>query len=124
MPQGTNQVAVVGAAGAIGHAVGAALEAYRVPYRVIYPAISVLTGHSYPRMPTFGLPCPSAVFTIGVLTLAKPHLPRLVLLVPALWCAVGVQAAFLVGVPQDLALGAAGLTGVWLMLGRTRGPAR
>ncbi|MGE0082280.1 MAG: DUF6064 family protein, partial [Thiohalomonadaceae bacterium] len=50
-----------------------------------------------------------------------PH-PRSVYVVPVLWCVVGAQAAFLLDVPQDLGLVAAGLAGVWLFLrsGRQR----
>jgi hypothetical protein len=49
------------------------------------------------------LPCPTTIFTIGVLCfLATPH-PRYVLLTPILWSVVGTQAAFLFGVHQDLA---------------------
>jgi hypothetical protein len=36
--------------------------------------------------------------------------------VPLLWSAVRVQAAVLLGVPKDLALGVAGLLGIALML--------
>jgi multidrug transporter EmrE-like cation transporter len=70
---------------------------------VVYPVLSAPLGHGYPIMPTFGLPCPTTIFTIGVLCfLATPH-PRYVLLTPILWSVVGTQAAFLFGVHQDLA---------------------
>jgi hypothetical protein len=42
----------------------------------------------------------------------------MVMIVPVLWCVVGVQAAFLLGVPQDLALGAAAPVGLWAMRSR------
>ncbi len=90
----------------------------------VYPALSAAAGHAYPHTPTFGLPCPTTLFTIGLLAFAKPPLPRLVLVAPLLWCAVGVQAAFLLGVPHDLALGAAGALATWMMFRRARtGPA-
>lgn len=82
---------------------------------VIYPAWSWFAGHPYPSMPTFGLPCPTTIFTIGLLAfLATPH-PRIVYVVPILWCFVGAQAAFLLDVPQDLGLLVAGVVGVWLL---------
>src|SRR5689334_6714460 len=31
---------------------------------IAYPAWSVWAGHRYPAMPTFGLPCPTTLFTI------------------------------------------------------------
>ncbi|TAK43341.1 MAG: hypothetical protein EPO27_15235 [Betaproteobacteria bacterium] len=75
-----------------------------------------LAGHLYPETPTFGLPCPTATFTIGVLAFLSAPIPRSVFIVPILWSAVGVQAAFLLGVPQDLGLGVAGLAGLALAL--------
>jgi len=42
--------------------------------------------------------------------------PRSPLVVPVLWCAVGSQAAFLLGVPQDMALIVAGVVGVALLI--------
>ena len=49
---------------------------------LIYPARTYLMGHRYPAFPTFGLPCPTTLFTIGLLVfLVKPY-PRSVLMVP------------------------------------------
>jgi Family of unknown function (DUF6064) len=91
---------------------GLTLVAYGL---VVYPVVSMATGHPYPAMPTFGLPCPTTLFTIGVLALLVPPCPWLVLLVPVLWSLVGLQAAFLLGVPQDFALLPAAAVGVVLM---------
>lgn len=82
---------------------------------VIYPAWSVLAGHSYPAFPTFGLPCPTTIFTVGMLALLVPPYPRAPLVAPVLWCLVGAQAAFLLGVPQDLGLLFAAAVGVFLL---------
>jgi hypothetical protein len=79
---------------------------------VIYPVLTWLSGTAYLTSPTFGLPCPTTIFTIGVLAfLAKPF-PRSLYVVPLLWSMIGVQGAFLLSVPQDLGLGVAGLAGV------------
>jgi len=40
----------------------------------VYPAIGEYIGHRYPALPTFGLPCPTAIFTLGVLLMAVPSL--------------------------------------------------
>ena len=64
------------------------------------------------RLPTFGLPCPTTIFTIGLLCFAVPPTPRSPLIVPLLWCLVGAQAAFLLGVQPDLGLIAAGVVGM------------
>lgn len=82
----------------------------------IYPAWTYLAGHHYPAFPTFGLPCPSTLFTIGLLAfLVRPY-PRSVLVVPVLWCFVGSQAAFVFDVTADLGLIIAGVFGIALLI--------
>jgi Family of unknown function (DUF6064) len=82
----------------------------------IYPAWSSLLGHRYPAFPTFGLPCPTTLFTIGLLAfLVKPY-PRSVFIVPVLWCFVGSQAAFVFDVQADLGLIAAAVLGLVLIV--------
>lgn len=83
---------------------------------VIYPIWSWYVGHSYPYMPTFGLPCPTTIFTIGLLAFLAPPYPRSPLGVPILWCFVGAQAAFLLGVQQDFGLVVAAVVGVVLFV--------
>jgi hypothetical protein len=92
-------------------AVGLALVVFAL---VVYPAWSSYSGHGYPALPTFGLPCPTTLFTLGLLSLASQPLPRSTLVAPVLWCVTGAQAAFLFGVHADLGLIAAGLVGVYL----------
>jgi hypothetical protein len=82
---------------------------------VVYPVWSAYAGHPYPATPTFGLPCPTTIFTIGLLCFAVPPTPRSSLLVPLLWCLVGAQAAFLLGVQPDLGLIAAAVVGMGLL---------
>ncbi len=77
----------------------------------IYPAIGYVLGRRYPAAPTFGLPCPTTIFTLGLLLFAEPPVPRAVFVVPVLWAAVGSLAAFWLGVYEDLALVVAGVIG-------------
>jgi hypothetical protein len=91
---------------------GLALVAFAL---VVYPAWSALAGHRYPAFPTFGLPCPTTIFTVGMLAFLVPPYPRASLVAPVSWCLVGAQAAFLLGVPQDLGLLAAAAAGVFLL---------
>lgn len=59
-------------------------------------------------MPVFGVaPCPTTIFTVGVLLTGTWHVARWLLIVPGLWAAVGGSAAIFLGVPQDVALLAA-----------------
>lgn len=99
-------------------AVGLALVVFAL---AVYPAWSYSMGHGYPELPTFGLPCPTTIFTIGLLSFAVRPSPRSPLLVPVLWSLVGGQAAFLLGVPQDLGLVVAGFVGIVLIAQAKRG---
>ena len=82
---------------------------------VVYPAWSIAAGHYYPNLITFGLPCPTTIFTIGLLAFTVRPYPRSPLVVPVLWSFIGGQAAFLLGVPQDLGLFVAGVVGIVLI---------
>ncbi|HSC95904.1 MAG TPA: DUF6064 family protein [Burkholderiales bacterium] len=92
---------------------GAALIVFAL---VLYPVIGYFLGHRYPAAPTFGLPCPTTIFTLGLLLFAASPLPKAVLLVPLLWAAVGALAAFQLGVYEDLALVIAGVVTIVVML--------
>ncbi len=89
---------------------------------VVYPASLYAAGHHFPWIPTFGLPCPTTLFTIGLLVFLRRPFPRIILVVPILWCAIGAQAAFLLGVPQDLGLLVAAVVGVTLFIRGKRPP--
>ena len=87
---------------------------------VVYPVWSAYAGHPYPETPTFGLPCPTTIFTIGLLCFATEPTPRSPLIVPLLWCLVGAQAALFLGVRPDLGLIAAGVVGAALIATASR----
>ena len=78
----------------------------------VYPAAGLLLGHRYPAMPTFGLPCPLTILTIGLLVWAGPRAPRVLMVIPLLWSAIGTIGAFRLGMPEDLSLAAAALVGL------------
>lgn len=71
---------------------------------VIYPIIGHFSGHSYPYAPTFGLPCPTTIFTFGILLLSVHRLPWLIVIVPLLWSIIGFSAAFSLGIHEDTGL--------------------
>lgn len=83
---------------------------------LVYPVWATLAGHAYPELPTFGLPCPTTIFTIGVLAFATGRNLRAVLVVPILWTLVGSQAAFLLDVKPDFGLLAAGAVAIGLFV--------
>ena len=74
-----------------------------------YPIIGWFAGHAYPHTPTFGLPCPTTIFTLGILLLARRPVSRSLLVVPLAWSMVGTVAAIQLGVIQDLGLVATAL---------------
>jgi uncharacterized protein DUF6064 len=93
------------AAGGVAHWIGLGL----VVYGLIYPAVGLAAGETYPRTPTFGVPCPTMIVTIGFLMLLEAPIPLPLVIVPILWAAIGGSAAFTLGILQDLALPVAGL---------------
>jgi hypothetical protein len=83
---------------------------------VVYPLLSAMLGRAFPQIPTFGLPCPTTIFTIGMLAFLSSPFPRYVFAIPIAWALVGTQAALLFGIYEDLGLLAAGLAGLWLAI--------
>ena len=59
--------------------IGAVLILYAL---VAYPTLGYAFGHRYPAAPTFGVPCPTTIFTLGLLVWASSSLPRRLLIVP------------------------------------------
>jgi len=78
-----------------------------VVYALLYPAISAAEHGSILKIPTFGLPCPTTIFTAGLLLLGASRSGSLTI-VPIVWAVVGGSAAFLLGVSADYALPVAG----------------
>lgn len=76
---------------------------------VIYPLLGRIFGHIYPHSPTFGLPCPTTIFTFGILLWTDKPIPWYVLPIPLVWSLIGLPAAFSLGIREDLALPIAGL---------------
>jgi len=80
-----------------------------------YPVWSYQAGHPYPYLPTFGLPCPTTLFTVGILAFMKRPYPRSILVVPVFWSLIGSVAAFQLDVVQDMALIGSAAVGAVLM---------
>jgi hypothetical protein len=90
---------------------------------VVYPLIGIALGHPYPQAPLFGAaPCPTTIFTFGILLLARPPVPRVLLLVPLAWAVVATPAAVGRGVLEDVALLGVALAALALMAVRGRRP--
>ncbi len=81
--------------------VGGALLLYAL---LLYPALGYALGHSYPASPTFGLPCPTTIFTFGMLLCTVRKVPWWLLVIPVLWALIGTMAALKLGILEDLGL--------------------
>jgi hypothetical protein len=84
---------------------GAAFMTYAL---VVYPILAYVLGHRYPATPTFGLPCPTTILTLGFLAWVLSPTPWRVLVIPLAWSVLGASAAVQLGVWEDLGLVAAG----------------
>ncbi len=85
---------------------------------IIYPMLSYFNGHIFPASPTFGLPCPTTIFTFGILLWTSQRVPIFLLIIPFLWSLVGGSAAFLLGILEDTGLPIAGMLAVFLLVRR------
>jgi hypothetical protein len=87
-------------------------------YALAYPILNLVLGHEYPASPTFGVPCPTAIFTIGMLLTARGGLPLALSVIPAIWGLVGGSAAVVLDVPADYVLLGAGVLLTVLLINR------
>ena len=83
---------------------------------IIYPLLGYQLGHVYPYSPTFGLPCPTTIFTFGLLLFSNKRVPFLLLIIPLIWSVIGFSAAINLAIYEDTGLIVAGITAVALLL--------
>ena len=98
--------------------IGTCLVVYAL---LIYPLIGLALGHSYPYSPTFGLPCPTTIFTFGILIRSGARVPFYVLPALLIWTAIGSSAAFLAGMFEDVGLLLAGGVAFAVLVGERLG---
>lgn len=98
--------------------IGFALVVYAL---AVYPLIGYALGHRYPSAPTFGVPCPTTIFTLGLMLLVPPPRPRFLIIIPALWGVVGFAAALKLGMWEDYGLLIAAILATALVLGQRSG---
>lgn len=92
---------------------GALLIIYSI---FVYPAIGYLLGHVYPESPTFGLPCPTVIFTFGILLWTDKRIPWYILIIPTLWAFIGFFAALNLAIYEDIGLLVASVLAVSLII--------
>ena len=83
---------------------------------IVYPLLGFVFGHVYPQSPTFGLPCPTTIFTFGLLLWTDKKMPWYVLPIPFLWSLIGIAAELSLGLREDIPLPLAGIIGTAILL--------
>lgn len=76
---------------------------------IFYPLLGMYFGHTYPENPTFGLPCPTTIFTFGILLWTTKKIPGYIIGIPLIWAIVGFSAAINLGIKEDTGLLVAGI---------------
>lgn len=93
------------------------LGTFLIVYSIlVYPLTGLALGHTYPYSPTFGLPCPSVLFTFGLLVRSGRRVPTHLLPIPFLWSLIALSGAYLLGMWEDVVLFPAALIGTWLLI--------
>lgn len=78
---------------------------------VVYPLIGLLAGHGYPSGPVLGAPCPTTIFTFGLLMIIRRPYPGFLLIVPFLWSIIATNVVRL-GIVEDIGLLISGIVAV------------
>lgn len=98
---------------------GSKIGAFIITYSLlIYPTLNYLLGHNYPAMPTFGVPCPTTIFTFGLLLWTNRKVPIFFLMIPIAWSLVSIAAVFKLGIYEDIGLVITGIFGPILIAWR------
>ena len=91
---------------------------------IAYPLVGYALGHRYPSAPTFGVPCPTTIFTFGLVLLSPPPRLRSLTFIPACWAGVAGVAAIRLGMWEDGGLVAAAVVATILVLAQRSRPRR
>jgi len=87
-----------------------------------YQLVGYFKGHIYPSFFPFGLvPCPTTIFTFGILLMTDKKLPKYYLFIPLVTSIMGVLAVYK-GVLEDIGLIVAGIAGTFMIILRDRNP--
>lgn len=91
---------------------------------IVYPVVGYFMGHVYPYSPTFGAPCPTTIFTFGLLLWTTTHVWWYLLIIPGLWSLMGFTAAMNLGIREDIGLLISGIVCTALLTVRKNRGAR
>ena len=79
-------------------------------YSLSYPALVLWAGFRFPLAPGFAVPCPTTIFTVGLLLTAVRPVPGWLIVMPVIWSVIGGSAALSLGMTPDLALFVGGVS--------------
>ena len=100
---------------------GRAGFALMIAATLLWPLADRLLGHGWQSVRVVGIaPGPTAVFTLGLLLLTEGRTPLHLAVIPLLWSLVAGATAWVLTIPQDLALPVAGLAGFVLLFRKNR----
>ncbi len=82
-----------------------------------YQALEYIFGRGYPEILSFGLfPCPTVIFSLGILLWTDKKFPRYILIVPLIHALSGFIPAFMIGIIEDIGLIISGLLVLFLLV--------
>jgi hypothetical protein len=58
-------------------------------YAMAYPLLALVGPHDWPRVPAFGVPCPTTLLTMGMLCALPPRPPWSLITIPIVWAPMG-----------------------------------
>jgi len=90
---------------------------------IIYPVLGYLLGRPYPYSITIGLPCPTTIFTFGILLFSEKKIPFAALIIPLLWSITGFTVALNFSIFEDFGLILSGLISFTLLTIQNRNAA-
>jgi hypothetical protein len=90
---------------------------------IIYPLLGYFLGRPYPYSITIGLPCPTTIFTFGILLFSEKKIPFTALIIPLLWSITGFTAALNFSIFEDFGLILSGLISFTLLTIQNRNAA-
>jgi hypothetical protein len=81
-----------------------------------YQALEYLLGRGYPQILSFGMfPCPTVIFTLGILLWTGRKIPFYVLIIPLLNALSGFIPVFVIGITEDIGLIISGLLSMFML---------
>ncbi|HZW38600.1 MAG TPA: DUF6064 family protein [Ignavibacteriaceae bacterium] len=86
---------------------------------ILYPLLGIMGGHIYPYNPTFGLPCPTTIFTFGIVLFANTRIKWYFIIIPILWSIIGLSAVWNFSIYEDVGLIMSALISVYYILTRS-----